>query len=43
MHPARKHRHQDLNIGDGSFPKFDDWIIDAISNAQQEGRDTMIE
>ena len=43
MDPYRKRRHQDLNIGDGSFPKFDDWIVDAISDAQQEGNDIMIE
>jgi len=43
MHPSRKRRHRDLNIGDGSFPKFDDWIVDAISDAQQEGQDITLE
>ena len=43
MHPSWKRRHEDLNIGDGSFPKFDDWIVDAISDAQQKGQDITIE
>ena len=43
IRPFRKCTLQDLNIGDGSFPKFDDWIVDAISDAQQEGRDVRIE
>ena len=42
--PSRKNRLQELNIGGGpNFPKFDDWIVDAISDAQQEGQDIMIE
>ena len=32
-----------MNIGDGSFPKFYDWIVGAISDAQQEGHDITIE
>jgi hypothetical protein len=28
-----------LNTGNGYFSKFDDWIIDAISNARQEEKD----
>jgi len=31
-----------LNIGGGSFPKFDDWIVDAINDAQQECQDIEI-
>jgi hypothetical protein len=42
MCPSRKCRLQDLNIGGGSFPKFDDWIVDAINDAQQEGQDIMM-
>ena len=41
--PSRKCTLLDLNIGDGSFQKFDDWIVDAISDAQQEGQDLRIE
>jgi len=37
MRPSRKCRLQDLNIGGDSFAKFDDWIVGAISDAQQEG------
>ena len=43
MHPSRKHRLQHLNIGGGSFPKFDDWIVDEISDAQKEGQEIMTE
>ena len=43
MHPSRKCRLQELNIGDGSFPKFDDWIVDANTDARQEGQDITIE
>jgi hypothetical protein len=32
-----------LNIEDGSFQKFDHWIVDAIIDAQQEGQDITIE
>ena len=39
MHPSRKHTLQDLNLGDHAFPKFDDWIVDAINDARQEGQD----
>ena len=39
MCPSRKHTLQDLNIGYRSFPKFDDWIVDAINDARQEGQD----
>jgi len=38
MRPSRKHTLQDLNFGDGYFLKFDDWIVDAITDAQKEGR-----
>ena len=42
--PSRKNRLQDSNIGGGStFTKFDDWIVDAINYAQQQGQDLMIE
>jgi hypothetical protein len=43
MCPSRKCTLQDLNIGDSSFPKFNDWIVDAISDVRQEGKDIMIE
>ena len=43
MHPSRKRTVQDLNIGDGSFQKFDDCIVDAISDEQQEGKDITID
>jgi hypothetical protein len=40
---SRKHTLQDLNIGDGYFPKFDVWIEDAINDTRQEGQDITIE
>ena len=42
--PSRKHRLQQSNIGGGStFPKFDDWIVDAINDGQKQGQDITIE
>ena len=43
MHPSRKRTLRELNIGDGSFPNFDDSIVDAIIDARQEGQDITIE
>ena len=44
MCPSQKRRLQDSNIGGGStFPKFDDWIADAINYAKQQGQDITIE
>ena len=43
MRPSWKRTLQELNIGDSSFPKFDDWIVDAITDARQEGQDITIE
>ena len=44
MHPSWKCRLQELNIGGGStFPKFDDWISDAINYAHQQVQDLTIE
>ena len=42
--PSRKHRLHELNNGGGpNFPKFDDWIVDAINYAQQQGQYIMID
>ena len=43
MYPSQKCRLQDLNIGDGFFPKFYCCIVDATSDAQQEGHNITIE
>ena len=43
-HSSRKRILQESNIGGGlNFPKFDDWIVDAINYVQQQGQDLMIE
>ena len=42
MCPSQKCRLQDLNIEGGYSPKFHDWIVDAINDAQQEGQYIMI-
>ena len=44
MRPSQKHILQDSNIGGGStFPKFDDWIADAINDARKQGQVITIE
>ena len=44
MCPSQKCRLQESNIGAGlNFPKFHDWIADAINYAQQQCQDLTIE
>ena len=38
----QKHRHHDL-IGGDSFPKFEEWIANAVDDAKEEGQDITME
>ena len=38
----QKCRHHDL-IGGDSFPKFEEWIANAINDAKEEGQDIIVE
>jgi aryl-phospho-beta-D-glucosidase BglC (GH1 family) len=42
QHQPQKHKHHDL-IGGDYFPKFEEWITNAVSDAKEEGQDETID